>query len=538
MAPSSFCIAGVLFDFDGTLTRPGALDFSAFKRKIGCPNRVPVLEFMACIQDDLRVREITCQLDQFEVEGAAGSRPNDGAEEILSIIKDARLPVGILTRNSRSSVFRALENFSRFDETDFDTIITREDPVAIKPSGEGVLLAAKRLGVNPANLLVVGDFHFDMEAGMDAGALTAYLTNKSSEKADVECRFFIDTLMDLKPILDEGMPLPAGKLPNAFLEELLSDYRIEDTSVIVGPSVGEDTAAIDIDGESVLVLKADPITFATDSIGRYAVLINANDLATAGTEARWMLATLLFPCGFTKSQVRQVFSELKNACTTETISLCGGHTEITDAVSRPVVAGTMAGTMARNDLIQKSRMAAGDSVLVTKGVAVEGTAIIAAEFRERLLQEGVDRNQINDCIRFQSMISILPEARIAWAVGGVSALHDVTEGGIATALWELSQAGGNGIRVQKDAVPVYPETRRIGKILGIDPLGLIGSGSLLICCRPDYTRKLISRLHANGIPVTEIGVVTKSEPGIDAVSNDVRVPWPRFDVDEITRLFK
>ena len=119
--------------------------------------------------------------------------------------------------------------------------------------------------------------------------------------------------MDLEPILKAGISLPAGKLPNAFLRELLDLYRIEDPSVIVGPSVGEDTAAVDIDGETVLVLKTDPITFATESIGRYAVLINANDMATAGAEARWMLATLLLPCGFSRSQVRQIFADL-HAC--------------------------------------------------------------------------------------------------------------------------------------------------------------------------------------------------------------------------------
>lgn len=531
-------IDGILFDFDGTLTRPGALDFSAFKRKIGCPEQTPVLEFMGRLQDRRRVQKITAELDCFEMKGASISRPNAGADTILSFAKKARLPIGILTRNSRESVLKALEHFSRADATDFGTIITREDPVEIKPSGEGVLLAAKRLGVNPENLLVVGDFFFDMAAGNDAGALTAFLTNGKPSPSSIDACFVIETLHNLKPILEEGISLPAGKLPNAFLDELLSDYHTDDPSVIVGPSVGEDTAAVDIEGESVLVLKSDPITFATESIGKYAVSINANDLATAGAEARWMLATLLLPCGYTKSQVRQIFADLGDACSAEKISLCGGHTEITDAVSRPVVAGTMAGTVAREDLIRKNRMAPGDRVLVTKGVAVEGTAIIAAEFRERLLQGGMDSEEIDDCSRFQSMISILPEARIAWCVGGVSALHDVTEGGIATALAELSLAGGWGVRVKKDSVPVYPQTRRMGEILGIDPLGLIGSGSLLICCRTDVVEELISHLRNNRIDVVEIGEITKNKAGIEATMNQAETQWPCFDVDEITRLFQ
>jgi hydrogenase maturation factor len=318
---------------------------------------------------------------------------------------------------------------------------------------------------------------------------------------------------------------------------LLETYRIEDPSVIVGPSVGEDTAAVDIDGQPVLVLKSDPITFATEAIGRYAVLINANDMATAGVDARWMLATLLLPCGFSRSQVRRIFADLNKACSDEGITLCGGHTEITDAVTRPVVTGMMTGTIARDDLIRKDRMASGDRVLVTKGIAVEGAAIIAVEFADLLVEKGMSDGEIERCRRLASMISILPEARIAWRVGGVSALHDVTEGGIATAVAELSQAGGRGLRIRKEAVPVFAETRRMGSLLGIDPLGLIGSGSLLICCRPDRVERLVAELTQSGIAVADIGEVTDGLPGVEAFENGSPAVWPSFAVDEITRLF-
>ena len=537
MAASPYRIDAVLFDFDGTLTRPGALDFSVIKRAIGCPDGTPVLEFMGAVEDDNRRQDMARQLDRFELDGATASRPNDGAEQLVASIKKAGLPVGILTRNNRASVLKALENFPELSMADIDVMITREDPVEIKPSGEGVLLAARKMEVDPAHVLVVGDFHFDMQAGRNAGALTAYLTNGRPVPADMRCRFVVETLSDLEPIIEEGTSLPAGKLPNPFLETLLARYQIEDPSVIVGPSVGEDTAAVDVEGEAVLVLKTDPITFATESIGQYAVSINANDMATAGAAARWMLATLLLPCGFSRAQVRRIFADLHDACTTGGITLCGGHTEVTDAVRRPVVVGVMAGTIARQDLIRKQQMAPGDRVLVTKGIAVEGTAIIAAEFKDLLLEKGMTETEIEACSRFQAKISILPEARIAWANGGVSALHDVTEGGIATALAELSQAGGRGICIRRDRLPVYPLTRRMGAILGIDPLGLIGSGSLLICCRPGDAPRLVSELERNDIAVTDIGEVTPDAAGIDAVENGSPVPWPRFDVDEITRLF-
>jgi HAD superfamily hydrolase (TIGR01509 family) len=537
MQDKPYRIDGVLFDLDGTLTQPGALDFAAFKRDIGYPQDLPVLEFMAGLQDEGRRQEITRRLDAFEMEGALSSRPNAGARRLVETIKKAGLPMGILTRNSRASTLKALENFGGIDASDFDVIVTREDPVKIKPSGQGVLLAAREMGVDPAHMLMVGDFRFDMEAGYDAGALTAYLANGNPVPDGLVCDFVADALFDLEPILEEGLSLAAGKLPNAFLGELLARYRIEDPSVIVGPSVGEDTAAVDIDGQPVLVLKSDPITFATEAIGRYAVLINANDMATAGVDARWMLATLLLPCGFSRSQVRQIFSDLNTACTDEGITLCGGHTEITDAVNRPVVAGMMAGTIARDDLIRKDRVAPGDRVLLTKGIAVEGTAIVAAEFADLLQEKGMSVEEIERCRRLGSVISILPEARIAWRVGGVSALHDVTEGGIATAVAELSQAGGRGLRIRKEAVPVFTETRRLGRLLGIDPLGLIGSGSLLICCRPDRVDRLVAELTQSGIAVADIGEVTDGLPGVEAFENGSPAEWPSFAVDEITRMF-
>jgi HAD superfamily hydrolase (TIGR01509 family) len=537
MEAKPYRIDAVVFDFDSTLTRPGALDFSVIKQAIGCPQEIPVLEYMDGIDDPARRRDMARQLDHFELEGAVASRPNQGAEQLVATIKQAGLPVGILTRNSRASVLKALENFAALSLEDIDVLITREDPVQIKPSGEGVLLAARRMGVDPAHTLVVGDFRFDMEAGRAAGALTAYLTNGGVLPDDVECRFAVQTLADLEPIIAEGLSLAAGKLPNAFLGELLSRHRIADPSVIVGPSVGEDIAAVDIDGEPVLVLKSDPITFATEAIGRYAVMINANDMATAGAEARWMLVTLLLPCGFSRSQVRHIFAELHDACTAGGITLCGGHTEVTDAVSRPVVSGMMAGTITRDHLIRKDRMAPGDRVLVTKGVAVEGTAIIAAEFRALLMEKGMPAAEIDACRRFESMISILPEARICWESGGVSALHDVTEGGIATALSELSQAGCRGLRIRRDAVPVYPQTRRMADLLDIDPLGLIGSGSLLICCRPDHAGSLMAELEKSGIGVADIGEVTQDQAGIEAVDQGAPATWPAFDGDEITKLF-
>lgn len=307
--------------------------------------------------------------------------------------------------------------------------------------------------------------------------------------------------------------------------------------MLINAGVGEDTAAMDIDQEEVLVIKSDPITFATDAIGHYAVLINANDIATSGAIPRWFLTTLLFPSGVTPSAVRQVMYELESVCRRWDITLCGGHTEITDAVTRPVVIGMLAGTVKKSRLIRKCNIQPGDSVLLTKAVAVEGTAIIAREFGNRLKALGMPDSEVEDCRQFLSSVSILEEAQIACDSGAVSAMHDITEGGLATALMELSIAGGYRIRVNMDRIPVFPQTEKVCKLLDIDPMGLIGSGSLLICSRENETETVINGIRSAGIDISRIGEVLAAGRGVEAVSEAGPVQWPSFEVDEITRLF-
>ena len=341
--------------------------------------------------------------------------------------------------------------------------------------------------------------------------------------------------------LDDSRPLPAGKLPNELLGQFLEALDCRDPSVLVGPRVGEDVAAVSLSGEDVLVLKSDPITFATDAVGYYALVVNANDLATCGARPRWMLATLLFPPGTRPGRVRQVMVELQQAASQFGVSLCGGHTEITDAVNRPVVVGQLAGTVSRSRFIDKRKMRAGDRILLTKGVAVEGTALVAREFPQRLVELGLRWEEVEECRKFltEPGISILREAEIAAGCKEVRALHDVTEGGVATALGELGAAGGHRLRVYPDRIPVLGPTARICRLLDLNPLGLIGSGSLLIACGPESCRSLSDALQEAGIPVACIGEVLEEGSGVEALEGEGGrpVPWPAFETDEIARLF-
>ncbi len=552
-----FRLRAVLFDFDGTLTHPSALDFDTIKREVGCPPDRFVLEFIEGMAAGDARDAAEAALELFELEGAAGSRPNAGAEQLVRELREAGLRVGVLTRNRRAAVTRALEQVPSLPPEWFDVIVTRDDGLPHKPAPDGVLHACAAMGVPPAETLVVGDFLLDVEAGRAAGAVTAYLTNggaaEESRGGDEEARAAVETeatlaeraareadvvvhgLAELMPIVELGLPLPAGKLPNDLLARHLDTVPAAD-DVVVAPGVGEDVAALDVCGDEIVAAHSDPITLTTGDVGRYAVLVNANDIATAGAVPRWLLTTVLLPAGTTGAQALALLGDIADAADAEGIALAGGHTEITDAVTRPVVSATMLGTVRRADLRDKRGAKAGDEVILTKAIAVEGTALLARELRDRLRELGMSDEGVRACERLLDDVSIVPEARIATGFAGVRALHDVTEGGLATALRELAVATGRGVVVRCEDIPVLPETRRLCELLEADPLGLIGSGSLLVCCRPGEVAALLAALRAAGIAATAVGDLGEEGAGVSALEHGRPAPWPSFAADEAARL--
>lgn len=532
-------IDAVLFDFDGTLTAPGAIDFEALRQQVNCPPDTPLLEYISGLGDPPGQQRAFDILNQHEYQAATRSQPNRQALELLHWIKSQGLRMGIISRNSRQAVGRALENFPAHTAALFSVLITRDDPVAPKPDPAGVLLAARQWQIPASDILVVGDYHFDIQAGRRAGSQTAFLDNGTGYGLrNVTSHWTIRNLNELIPLIESGRPLKAGKLPLKLLRDCLEEFEITDPAVIINPGIGEDIAAVDIAGDQVLVLKSDPITFATDAVGYYAVLINANDIATSGARPRWLLTTLLFPVGTTPSQVREVMYDLQQVCRQWDISLCGGHTEITDAVVRPVVSGMMCGTVPRSGLIDKRHIQPGDRIWLTKALAIEGTSIIAREFGATRPELGLSEAELADCRNLLHQISVLPEARLAAAIEGVSGMHDVTEGGLAGALEELSMACGHRLQIHLEKIAIMPVTRRICEVLQIDPLGLIASGSLLICCRSASCQTLAETLQQAGIAASCIGEVLSSpHVGVTALEQGHPFAWPHFEVDEITRLY-
>jgi hydrogenase expression/formation protein HypE len=333
--------------------------------------------------------------------------------------------------------------------------------------------------------------------------------------------------------------LPVGKLEMDYLEQLLANYTQVNERVVIGAAVGEDAAVIDF-GDRYLVAKTDPITFATAEIGWYAVHINANDVVTTGAIPRWFLATILLPAGSTdKAMVEGIFSQLSHACRQLGISFCGGHTEITYNLDRPIVVGQMLGEVERDRLVTTAGAQVGDDIILTKGIAIEATSIIAREKAEELASK-YSAEFIDRCRNFlrQPGISVVREAQIATAQARVHAMHDPTEGGLAMGLWELARAADVGLLVHQERIEVLPETALLCAEYGLDPLGLIASGSLLIVLSPEDSARVIVKLKEAGIAATVIGQIVAREEGLKLMADGVTKDLPYFERDEIARLFE
>jgi hydrogenase maturation factor len=307
--------------------------------------------------------------------------------------------------------------------------------------------------------------------------------------------------------------------------------------VVLGPRFGEDAAVIDL-GAKYLVAKTDPITFTSERIGWYAVNINGNDIATLGARPLWFLATLLLPeKGTSWSLVRNIFRDTLRACRELGVTLCGGHTEITRGLDRPIMVGQMLGEVAKSKLVRKESQKPGDLVLLTRGIAIEGTAILAREKRvtlARKLPAKILRRAQRLLVR--PGISVVQDAMLAQRHGEIHAMHDPTEGGLASGLLELAKAGGVGLRIWKDKVPVLEETRCFSEILGFDPFGLIASGALLVVASARSTPNLLRAYLRHGVRAAIIGEVREAAEGIQVVEKARQTPLRIPARDEIARL--
>jgi hydrogenase maturation factor len=325
--------------------------------------------------------------------------------------------------------------------------------------------------------------------------------------------------------------LPTGKLPPDLLEEVLGRQPALPAEVRLGPGVGEDACAIDVD-TGTLVVATDPITLTGNAVGAHAVAINANDVAVMGVRPRWFLAAVLFPEHTPVSDVRGLFAGMREALASLDVALVGGHTEVTSVVSQTVVVGQMLGMAERGRVISTGGMRPGDTLLQVGPAPVEGAAVLAAAASPAL--GSIDASLLaaaRDAIRSPG-ISVVAAALLA-ADLGANALHDPTEGGLATGLHEMADASGAGIEVDATSVLWFGPGRALCAAVGADPWGTLASGTLLASFPEARAEQALQRMRDAGHLVARIGTAHESEPGVAFKGGDA---LPRFDRDELSRV--
>ena len=336
--------------------------------------------------------------------------------------------------------------------------------------------------------------------------------------------------------MSDDRKLATGKIPKDVLKRLVfTCLGVPSDRVLKGPKVGEDAALLDM-GDRVIIAKANPITGAESKIGWLAVHINANDVAARGGKPLWYLSIILLPRGAPESLLETIMKDQHEACCDLGISIVGGHTEVVPGLERAIVSGFMLGEVSAESKITTDGAQIGDAILLTKGIGIEGTGILASDLRHKLVDH-MSATQLDRAAKFLDMISVVPEALEASRIGGVHSMHTPTEGGVLNGLLEVSEACKLGFTVYDDDMPVLDETKAISKALGIDPLKLLSSGSLLICVDPDRSKDIILGLEKIGVKSKVIGKMTEG-PCVIIDGNGVKRAAGEVLQDELFRILE
>ncbi len=337
---------------------------------------------------------------------------------------------------------------------------------------------------------------------------------------------------------------PIGKLKHKFLLKMLknfvSDTHLKDDRVIMGSNIGEDAAVIDM-GDNYLVAKTDPITFATSAIGYYAVNVNVNDVVCTGATPKWFQSTILLPQKITDEDlIENIFKNIHDTCKSLGISVIGGHTEITSDLTRPIIVGSLLGEVEKDKLVLTSGAKTGDSIILTKGIFIEGTSIIAREKENILKDKGYSVEFIEKCkdYLYNPGISVFKEALLSNDNFNINSMHDPTEGGLFCGIAEMAIASNLGVLIEKTKIKVLPEPTELSKVFNLNPYSTISSGSLLISIKEEFTVDLIDLLAKNGVNSEVIGNFTsEKEKYIVIDDNGKKTPMSYTETDEITKLF-
>jgi hydrogenase maturation factor len=327
------------------------------------------------------------------------------------------------------------------------------------------------------------------------------------------------------------MGLPFGKIPIDVLREVIfKNLGVKRKEVVLGPSVGIDGAVIDA-GDKSLIVSMDPITGALERIGWLAVNINANDISTFGVEPAFFFSCILLPEKADKATIEIICAQMDKAAKKLRMTIAGGHCEVTPGLTQPIVIGCALGVTEKGNYVTAGGAKVGDKLILTKTAGIEGTAILASD-KEQQLKKAVNTSLLKKAKEFFDQISVVKEAITAYKTGGVNAMHDPTEGGVAGGIHEIADASNLGFKIFKEKIPVSKETLEICKFFKIDPLQLISSGALLISAKPEFATKIIESLEQQQIRASIIGEFSKNLHERIIIEKDGRIralPRPSSD---------
>ncbi len=323
-------------------------------------------------------------------------------------------------------------------------------------------------------------------------------------------RLFMHQAQDLcAPSNEVRVGMHPGKIPPEILQKIVfSKLGTNDPDVILGPGLGEDASVIQI-GDKVIIAATDPITGSIADVGWLAVHVNANDIATFGIQPRWFLASIMLPEGATSSDLSQIMNQIDEAAKILGIAVAGGHSEVTEGINRPIISGFMIGMTDSNQYVTSSGAQPGDAIIVTKSIALEGTAILANEGEEYLIPK-IGSSIVDRGKKLRAEISVVAEGVAAFETGHVTAMHDPTEGGLSGGLHEICDASKAGFEIYNDAIPIDSSTKAICETLEINPMELISSGCMIICCNQEHTNEVVNTVQSRGVAANVIGKIVKN----------------------------
>jgi len=309
-----------------------------------------------------------------------------------------------------------------------------------------------------------------------------------------------------------------------------------DSDVILGSTFGEDTALTRI-GDTILASHVDPIVGAIEKLGWLAVHVACNDIAASGIKPRWILVLLLVPKQEDEDLLEQIMRDVGRAAEEIGVSIIGGHTGYSSGISRPLVAVTSLGTTTGGKPVRTSGARVGDSVLITKGIALEGTSILAQDFADVARASGITEQELAEAKELIQEVSVVPESMVLSA-HDPSAMHDATRGGVLETLLEIAGLSGVGIEIDTSKIPARHIVSRFAEAFGFDPLKMISSGTLAATFPPERVDGVSGALKDLKIPFAFVGHVSEGE-GVSVIQEGTAAHFTgiRCEEDELARMW-